>query len=60
MGPLLLFMAAYNFRRAALDAQSMAMRWSPFGVDTLEQPVSSAQSVVSYFYSSSFHSSTLP
>jgi hypothetical protein len=60
MGPLLVFMAAYNLRLAALDAHSMAMRWSPFGVDTLEQPVRSAQSVVSYCFSSSFHSSTLP
>jgi hypothetical protein len=59
-GPFVFLIAAYSLRRAVLDAHSIAMRSSPLGVDTLLQPVRSAQSVVIYFSSCSFHSSTFP
>ena len=59
-GPRLFLIAVYSNRRASLDAHSIAMRLSPNGAATLQQPVSSAKSLASYFDRSSFHSSTLP
>jgi hypothetical protein len=59
-GPLVLLIAAYNFLRAALEAHSMIIRSSPNGAATRMHPVRSANYVVIYFATISFHSSTFP
>ena len=58
--PLLRRIAVYSNHCADFDAQSIAIRCSPFGVATLLHPVRTAKSFPSYLESSWFQSSTLP
>jgi hypothetical protein len=58
--PLFFLIASYSNRRADFDAQSMARRYSPFGVATLLHPVRTVKSVPSCFESNWCHSSTFP
>jgi hypothetical protein len=58
--PLFFLIAVYSNRRADFDAQSMAIRCSPFGVATLLHPERREKSFPSYLESNWFQSSTFP
>jgi hypothetical protein len=58
--PLFRRIAVYSNRRADFDAQSMARRYSPFGVATLLHPVSTEKSFPSCYVSNWCQSSTFP